>query len=63
MSLFGDCAWCDRADHLRFVPGRPMDEQTRPTICNDCYWTAKEQLEIQRQNVPYDQPQYKEGGR
>jgi hypothetical protein len=55
MSLFDHCKWCDQLAHLRFIPGRALADQSRPTICDDCYWMAREQLQMQRRGaVPGD---------
>lgn len=39
MGLWGECKWCDRTANLRFQPG---GNESRPTICDECYHRAEE---------------------
>jgi len=43
MTLIGQCDDCGRPAHLRFKPDRPLDDQPRPSICDNCR-TEREQM-------------------
>lgn len=49
MTLFGECVWCDRSGRLRFKPDT-KGEESRPTICEECYYLEKERLRDLRED-------------
>jgi len=40
--MIGECEDCGEAASLRFKPCVPMDQQSRPSICNRCRWDREE---------------------
>ncbi|WP_161607181.1 hypothetical protein [Halovivax asiaticus] len=44
MTVIGQCADCETPAHLRFKPDRPVDEQSQPSICDDCRCDREQQL-------------------
>lgn len=44
MSLVGPCDDCGDIASLRYVPGIPINEQDRPSLCDMCVALREQQL-------------------
>lgn len=52
MSLFGTCEDCGEGAHLRYKPDVPMDDQSRPSICDRCRHRREEMMHEARDDRP-----------
>jgi hypothetical protein len=52
MGLIGSCADCDRTRNLRHKPDVPMSEQSRPSVCDECYHRREEMMHELRDDRP-----------